>query len=1009
MMSSLHPIRLLTRADAEVATVYHSFYVMEYIPAANDLRTIQRIPHERSKMDIIESGLKLFLLEDVELSLKTEIAGNFVVTTSDGSRFFAFFRSFDFRMIVSVSQTPSVSFSRRIFDLLEFEKKDTLPLVLLTLCELPILPAAGMQYDIELTKGTASLNFSPIEQPEDDDIDLIVMSVMNPRMLVLAWESVILERKVVVVSETDSIITACCEFLRRMALPLVVINTYVPLLPLPLINTVEAPFPYLVGANTNMLRENQVDLSDTVIIDLDRQNVVMPKHLASTPASNAPPNLKAKLVREINSINFQPLGAWFQRSTNNKDGWDQARLRNHFDSSKGSKSLVSRATQVLQLFVRTNISLLCSRTCTIKAFSRRKEITLPAVTDGSLNSSNHDLNTPFIQGAMVDHAAALGSSAAAAAAASAICAADAEVLGRDTMYFRKPQILSMGYSLSSEHGVAAGFMQLLKDSFNELYFANPTLMAQATDYTGATTVAAAAAAAQAAAASSNNPNHFVPCWVEQDDLVLYVYEYADDLPLVYIPNSDIITVSSLSREPEGHVFELVTKDQAVYTFTCTDTVSRTQWIGRIEKHILKAHSNQTNQSGTNNSSNGLSGGSSSGGNFNVNTPTISGSGRSEGAGSTDNRVTSGKFSFSKDGSSKLTVDVSQDVANSPFSPTDGANTIPNGIASHENNSYGAAPFPDIGLHRPEEAVEGDNVSKEDASFRFYFMKTQMMNSLINQMECPEYESIFKELDVNVKGLINKPALFNEHMNTLLCSSGSVGGLLDNILQHPDIFQEQHRGNSNSSNNNSPARHSDGGVVSELAASDSRRSLGQMSVKAHTLATIKGSKDEVDIDEEGNVNVNDDDDDDYDDLAIDLNRLAVDERLPVVDHHRGARNSIRLSVSNLSIADVVQGARVTVSAKHMVSSPFAADEAAGNQAAEATTSNGGKRNSVNMCEYKPGSIFSSIFKRRPKANSDSQQVRLHKYSRVLLLLYARTNTVVFRLVHEISLHCASISF
>jgi len=47
-----------------------------------------------------------------------------------------------------------------------------------------------------------------------------------------------------------------------------VIITYVPLLPPDLIFTIEAPFPYLLGANSNVVKENDVDTSWSLIIDL---------------------------------------------------------------------------------------------------------------------------------------------------------------------------------------------------------------------------------------------------------------------------------------------------------------------------------------------------------------------------------------------------------------------------------------------------------------------------------------------------------------------------------------------------------------------------------------------------------------------------------------------------------------------------------------------------------------------------------------------------------------------
>ena len=221
-----------------------------------------------SKMDIVQQGLQMFILERVSKSTLHELCGFFAVTGSDGIRFFAFFRSFNSSVFVSVSSFPILNTVRELFDLLELEKPENVLPILNVLCELPIVPAAGAKYRLQLSHGSTIVKFNLADQVNDASMDVIILTVMTPLMLVRAWESIIMERKVLVVSSIDSIITACCEFIRRLALPLEVVNTYVPLLPPELINTIEAPFPYLLGANSDVVRDSAVDISETVIIDL---------------------------------------------------------------------------------------------------------------------------------------------------------------------------------------------------------------------------------------------------------------------------------------------------------------------------------------------------------------------------------------------------------------------------------------------------------------------------------------------------------------------------------------------------------------------------------------------------------------------------------------------------------------------------------------------------------------------------------------------------------------------
>lgn len=219
-------------------------------------------------MDIVQQGLKMFILERAAKSTLQELCGFFAVTGSDGCRFFAFFKSFDYSVFVAVSSFPILHGIRDLLDSLIHEKVEDILPILWTLCDLPIVPGAGINYCLKLSKGATTIKFSTVDQIEDAEMDAIVLTIMTPLMLVRAWEAVVMERKVLVTSSMSSVIAASCEYIRRLALPLQIVNTYVPLLPVELIHTIEAPFPYLLGANSTAVNEGDVDVSETVIIDL---------------------------------------------------------------------------------------------------------------------------------------------------------------------------------------------------------------------------------------------------------------------------------------------------------------------------------------------------------------------------------------------------------------------------------------------------------------------------------------------------------------------------------------------------------------------------------------------------------------------------------------------------------------------------------------------------------------------------------------------------------------------
>jgi hypothetical protein len=245
----------------------------------NDLKVIHHIPQNRPQLENIESGLALFITDIAERGLKEEQYGHFVITSSDGSRYYAFWRGFQNRLFVAVSELFLFTATRDILDNLLYEDQNGLYVTLLGLCESPIFPISGVSYNLRLATGTVKLAYSTIEQTEDPDMSTVITSVLTPHMLVSAWESLILERKVLVTSSNINLIPLCCEYLRRLVLPLAVVNTYVPFLTKQLVKTVEAPFPYLVGACSNTVLEACVDLSETVVVDLDRREVSIPNYV----------------------------------------------------------------------------------------------------------------------------------------------------------------------------------------------------------------------------------------------------------------------------------------------------------------------------------------------------------------------------------------------------------------------------------------------------------------------------------------------------------------------------------------------------------------------------------------------------------------------------------------------------------------------------------------------------------------------------------------------------------
>lgn len=209
------------------------------------IEVVARIPFHRYQIDNVESGLGIFLgaVVDSGVLARGESCGTFLLTSSDGSRYYAFWNGAGARIFVAVSRFPHFSFARQVLTMLLLlrdspsldphtdaaDAADDITAssvrgVLLTLCETPILPTCGVRYELTLDAGggtsssssnynstngssssggsigSACLEFNSSEQISDVDSFATVLSVFTPEMLVAAWESVLLERKVFHVS-----------------------------------------------------------------------------------------------------------------------------------------------------------------------------------------------------------------------------------------------------------------------------------------------------------------------------------------------------------------------------------------------------------------------------------------------------------------------------------------------------------------------------------------------------------------------------------------------------------------------------------------------------------------------------------------------------------------------------------------------------------------------------------------------------------------------------------------
>jgi hypothetical protein len=245
------------------------------------------------------------------------------------------------------------------------EPASSIPQILLNLCETPVLPAANTQYEFVLPSGSAVLSFSSVEQVDDLDVNLIATTLLSPSMIVAAWEAILMERKLLVTSANSGVIPACCEFLRRAVAPFSIINTYVPLLPEQLLGTIEAPFPYLLGANSVLVKNCFIDTSEVLILDLDNRCIVEPQKKETL--ERAPAELREQLVGELNAILMGSLARYSERTQPTAPNGPYAVIH-AMDYPFSEHAINARATAMLSVLIRTSLSLLTARCCRVRGF-----------------------------------------------------------------------------------------------------------------------------------------------------------------------------------------------------------------------------------------------------------------------------------------------------------------------------------------------------------------------------------------------------------------------------------------------------------------------------------------------------------------------------------------------------------------------------------------------------------------------------------------------------------------
>lgn len=113
----------------------------------------------------------------------------------------------------------------------------------------------------------------------------VLFDCLDVENILLLWCCLTMEQKVLLVSSQYSNLTVCSEILCSLLYPMKWSHLYVPLLPRFLAPMLDAPVPYLCGVTRdNWFHVQQFVSDETIVVDLDRNNIMFGVKTPSLPA-----------------------------------------------------------------------------------------------------------------------------------------------------------------------------------------------------------------------------------------------------------------------------------------------------------------------------------------------------------------------------------------------------------------------------------------------------------------------------------------------------------------------------------------------------------------------------------------------------------------------------------------------------------------------------------------------------------------------------------------------------
>eukprot|EP00743_Colponemidia_sp_Colp-15_P005741 GILK01006171.1.p1 GENE.GILK01006171.1~~GILK01006171.1.p1 ORF type:complete len:1268 (-),score=219.43 GILK01006171.1:106-3909(-) len=106
------------------------------------------------------------------------------------------------------------------------------------------------------------------------------------------WQCVLMERKIIFISSHYALLTAVAEAVLAVIFPFLWTHVYIPVLPVLLMDFVQAPVPFIVGIHASLVNEMTIP-SEVVRVDLDNNILQILEPLPKIPSKFGKPLLKS--------------------------------------------------------------------------------------------------------------------------------------------------------------------------------------------------------------------------------------------------------------------------------------------------------------------------------------------------------------------------------------------------------------------------------------------------------------------------------------------------------------------------------------------------------------------------------------------------------------------------------------------------------------------------------------------------------------------------------------------